>query len=86
MFKAAFIAATNTHGEMLKITETKRYEGDKTHTKFFPYNYSFNNTRDQALAILERNGVKVIGRAEDINYYVFFCERTDDSVKIKDLK
>lgn len=84
--RATFVSPTNTRGARVKIYETKRYNDEKTQSKIFPYSYEIGDVMEQAHEILTRNGFNVIGRASDIDNYIFFCDNWGDDFKeIKDL-
>lgn len=87
MIKVTFLGATDTLGSRIKLTETKRYNDDKTESKVFSYDYSVGNVEQQAMNILTKNGWNVICRASDLDNYVLLCDNWSDEYKhIKDLK
>lgn len=49
IFKAKYFGATNTRGSRIKIVNI-----DTMEAKFIPYNYQYNNTRDNAINYIEQ--------------------------------
>jgi len=87
MIKVCYVPPTNTRGTMIKIFETKRYNDQKTQSKKFSYDYQIGDVAEQAFDILVRNGFNVIGRASQLDYYVFFCDNwSNEFIEVKDLK
>lgn len=74
MFKATFVSPTNFRGSRVKIYETTRSNDQKSEAKIFSYDYQFNGVYDQALNILERNGLKVICTGSELKNYVFMVD------------
>ena len=87
IIKVSYLGATNTRGSRIKISETKRYNDDKTESKIFGYNYAIGNVEAQALEILQRNGFNVVCRAFDVDGYILLCNNWgDDFKKVSELK
>ena len=87
MFKATFVSPTNYRGSRVKIFETTRSNDKKTESKIFSYDYQFNGVFDQAQAILERNGLKVVCTGSEVNYYLFMVDSWAEEYKtVKELK
>jgi len=71
----------------VKLFETQRYNEDKTESKVFSYDYGIDNVLDQAIAILERNGMNVICRGSELDYYYIICDNWGPEFKtVKELK
>ena len=73
-FKVTFKAPTNHRGAGVKITETARYEGDKTVSVSLSYNYEIGDVAQQALNHLNGLGLKVVARCSDKNSYTILCD------------
>jgi len=86
VIKATFVCPTNTLGSRVKLFESPRYNDQKTEAKVFSYDYQYDNVSDQAMAILERNDMKVICRGAESNHYYFMCDNWGPEFKhVKDL-
>jgi len=87
VIKATFVGATNNRGSRVKLYETARYNDQKTESKIFSYDYEYDNVLDQAIAILERNDMKVVCRGSENDCYYILCDNWGPEFKsVKDLK
>lgn len=87
LIKATFVPMTNNSGERVKLFESPRYGNDKTESKIFNYDSDIDNVSDQALAILERNGMNVVCRCTETGYYGFLCDNWAEGFKsVRELK
>ena len=85
--KVKFIYETEANGPRIKIFETNRYSDQKTQSKTFPYDPDIDETLQQAVNILERNGWDIVCRGSQIDYYVLMCDNWGENFKeIRDLK
>lgn len=81
VIKASFVSPSNSRGARIVLTETKRYNDDKTQRKYFSYDYAIGDVAEQAYQILERNGMKPICRASDVDNYMFMCDSWAEEFK-----
>jgi len=80
--KAKYLGPTNHKGSRIKITD-ERFE----QSKIIDFGYEYNNTLDQAIDYLEKNGFNIIGYSEMKNDYIIFCDNWgDDCIQLKDIK
>ena len=87
VIKATFVSPTNTRGARVKLFESPRYGNDKIESKIFSYDYECDNVLSQAIAILDRNDMKVVCRGSENNHYYLMCDNWGQEFKsIKDLK
>lgn len=87
LIKATFVPMTDKRGERVKLFESPRYSNDKTESKTFSYDSDIDNVPDQAAAILERNGMKIVCRCTEVGYYGFLCDNWAKGFKsVKELK
>ena len=87
MIKVSFIPPTTYLGARVRITETQRYNDQKTESKVFGYDYEIADIQRQAIDILERNGFNVVSRASEYKFYILLCDNWGDNfINIKDLK
>lgn len=87
MIKVSFVAPTNSRGARIKLTETKRYNEQKTETKIFSYCYQTGDTEQQAFDILTKNGFDIVARCSDVDNYIILCNNWgEDFKKINELK
>lgn len=63
IIKIKYLPATNTRGSRVLLTNERLLE-----RKTIPYNHSYNNAQDIAIAYLKTKKIKVIG--QDIGYIV----------------
>ena len=87
MIKVSFIAPTNSRGARIKLTETKRYNNQKTESKIFSYCYQTGDMEQQAFDILISNGFNIVCRCSDIDNRMILCDNWGgDFKKISELK
>ena len=79
--KVTFVGPTNTRGSRIKIYEPIRYSDEKVKSKIFSYDYSIGNVEDQAFKILSENGFNIVGRASDLDNYIFLCNNWGEDFK-----
>lgn len=72
VIKAKFVFQNGAN--RVKLFESKRYNDDKTESKVFSYDPDIDNVLDQAIAVLERNDMKVICRGSEQDYYYILCD------------
>jgi len=71
--KVKYLSATNYRGSRVCIYEPKRYNNDKTQRVYLPYNYEIGCIQQQAKVYLEEKGFNIVGRASELENYIFFC-------------
>ena len=72
--KVKYISPTNSRGSRVCIYEPKRYGRDKTQRVYLSYNYEIGCIQEQAKVYLEERGFNIIGRASELENYIFFCD------------
>jgi len=87
LIKATFVPMTDKSGERVKLFESPRYSNDRAESKVFSYDADIDNVADQAVAILERNGMKIMCRCTETGYYGFLCDSWGEEFKsVRELK
>ena len=79
-FKVKYLGPTNYKDSRIKITD-ERFE----QSKVIDFRHEYNNTLDQAIDYLERNGFNIIGYSEMKNGYIIICDNWGQNcIKLKD--
>ena len=87
VIKATFVSPTNNRGARIKLFEPSRCNDMRTESKIFEYDHDFDNVLDQAIEILERNGMNPICKGSETDYYYILCDNWGEYFKsIKELK
>lgn len=81
IFKIAYVPPTNYKGAGVRITETKRYNDDKTKTVTESYCYETGDILQQGIDFLTEKGFNIVGRASDINTYYIFADNWGENFK-----
>lgn len=74
VFKISFLGATNTRGSRIKITETQRYNDQKTKSVIIAYDYNVGDVQEQAYKFLTKKGFNIVSRGSEINNYYLMAD------------
>ena len=77
--KVKYISPTNSRGSRVCIYEPRRYGRDKTQRVYLSYDYKIGCIQEQAKVYLEDKGFNIIGRASELENYIFFCDNWADN-------
>lgn len=73
-FKVKVLPATNTRGTRVQITETRRFNDQKTKSVTLSYDYEIGDAQEQALRYLQERGFNVVARASELDYYILLAD------------
>jgi hypothetical protein len=73
-FKVKGLPPTNTLGRRVQITETRRYNDQKTRFVTLPYDYEIGDIQEHALRYLRDRGFNIVARASELDHYLLLAD------------
>lgn len=73
-FKVKTLPATDTRGTRVQITETRRYNDQKTRFVTLSYDYEIGDIQEQALRYLQDRGFNIVARASELDHYLLLAD------------
>ena len=83
-FNIKFVSSTENTGAMVRISETKRYNTDKTRSVKIPYCWETGDIAQQGLEYLIKLGFKPVARCSEYACYTILCDNwADEFIELK---